>query len=73
MPKMKFNTRIKYKGTVHKGLEPFEVDDADVKELQHRGGVLIVEKEHDKPKALEPEKTPDENQKPKGKEKSRRG
>lgn len=43
MPQMKFNTRIKYHGEIHNGLEPFEVDAQDVPELQGRGGVLIVE------------------------------
>ena len=59
MPKMKFNTRVKYKGTVYKGLEPFDVDEADVPEMQARGGVLIVEHQPTKPKAQEPEKAPD--------------
>lgn len=43
MPKMKFNTRVKYKGTVYKGLEPFEVDESDVAEMQKYGGVIINE------------------------------
>lgn len=49
MPKMKFNTRIKYKDVIHNGLEPFDVDDADVPEMQTRGGVLIVKNEPPKP------------------------
>lgn len=73
MPKMKFNTRVKYKGTVYKGLEPFDVDEADVPELQARGGVIIVEP---KPKANAPkdedaqEEKPGEVSKPKGKKKA---
>ena len=43
MPKMKFNTRVKYKGAIFGGLEVFEVDDQDVKEMQARGGVVVVE------------------------------
>lgn len=76
MPKMKFNTRVKYKGTVYKGLEPFDVDEADVSELQTRGGVLIVESEQPKPKdeALQTEgaqeEKPGEAPKPKGKKKA---
>lgn len=73
MPVMKFNTRIKYKGAVHKGLEPFDVDAADVAEMQARGGVLIVESEPPKPKANAPDKAqdkPDENQKSRGKKKA---
>lgn len=72
MPKMKFNTRIKYKGEFHKGLEPFDVDEADVPEMQTRGGVLIVEAEGPKRKVPEPEKAtdkPDEGQK-RGKKKA---
>ena len=76
MPKMKFNTRIKYKDVVHKGLEPFDVDEADVPELQTRGGVLIVESEQPKPKDEAPkpddaqEEKPGEVSKPKGKKKA---
>ena len=72
MPKMKFNTRVKYKGTVYKGLEPFDVDEADVPEMQARGGVIIIESEP-KPKAQEPEKAPDkpeDGQKQRGKKKA---
>lgn len=43
MPKMKFNTCIKYKDAYHKGLEPFEVDESDVAEMQKYGGVIISE------------------------------
>ena len=43
MPKMKFNTRVKYKNNYYKALEPFEVDCADVQELQEQGGVVIVD------------------------------
>lgn len=74
MPVMKFNTRIKYKGEVHKGLEPFDVDEADVPEMQTRGGVLIVES--GKPKAAEADaesaqtEKPGEASKPKGKKKA---
>lgn len=72
MPKMKFNTRVKYKGTVYKGLEPFDVDEADVPEMQAHGGVIIVESEP-KQKAQEPEKAPDkpdDSQKQRGKKKA---
>lgn len=74
MPKMKFNTRIKYKGAVHKGLEPFDVDEADVSEMQTRGGVLIVESGKTKAaeadaESAQPEK-PGEASKPKGKKKA---
>ncbi len=43
MKQMKFNTRVKYKGAYWPALEPFDVDDADVPEMQARGGVVIVE------------------------------
>lgn len=73
MQKMKFNTRIKYKGTIHKGLEPFDVDEADVPEMQARGGVIIVDSGQTKTKASEPQKTTDradEAQKARGKRKA---
>lgn len=71
---MKFNSRVKYKEAYHNGLEPFEVDEADVAELQKAGGVLIVEPkgepEPEKPEeAPEPEK-PEDVPKPKGRKKS---
>lgn len=62
---MKFNSRVKYKGAYYKGLEPFEVDEADVATLQAAGGVLIVEAEAQS----EPER-PEEAPKPKGRKKS---
>lgn len=43
MPRMKFSTRAKYKGAYHDALVPFDVDGADVPELQKQGGVLIEE------------------------------
>lgn len=75
MPKMKFNTRVKYKGTVYKGLEPFDVDEADMPEMQARGGVIIVESEpkpkNEAPKAGdEKEEKQGESSKPKGKKKA---
>lgn len=74
MATMKFNSRVKYKEVYHNGLEPFEVDEADVAELQKAGGVLIVEPkgepEPEKPEeAPEPEK-PEDVPKPKGRKKS---
>ena len=74
MATMKFNSRVKYKEAYHNGLEPFEVDEADVAELQKAGGVLIVEPkgepEPEKPEeAPEPEK-PEDVPKPKGRKKS---
>lgn len=62
MPKMKFNTRVKYKGTVYKGLEPFEVDESDVAEMQKYGGVIISEsKSKAKPKPDREDKPEDED------------
>ena len=40
---MKFNTRIKYKGNYYEGLEPVEIDEADVQEMQKFGGVQLIE------------------------------
>lgn len=53
MPRMQFNTRVKYNNAYHNALEPFNVDNADVPELQSEGGILITEnkevpKEHPK-------------------------
>lgn len=60
MPLMKFHTRIKYKGEVHKGLEPFDVSEEDVKEMQTRGGVVIIESDKPKEKPKQkPDKAPD--------------
>ncbi len=64
MPPMKFNTRIKYKGAIYNGLEPFEVEEADVAEMQMAGGVILEE-----PKPEEPPKAENEAPKPKGKKK----
>lgn len=73
MPKMKFNTRVKYKGTVYKGLEPFDVDEKDVPELQMRGGV-ILKSEQPKDETPKPddahEEKPAEVQKQKSKKKA---
>lgn len=71
MPRMKFNTRVKYNNAYHNALEPFDVNDADVPELQGEGGVLIVEN-MDKDAPKEHPKAPDDSQK-RGKEKVRRG
>lgn len=54
MPKMKFNTRVKYKNAFYGGLEVFEVSDEDVQEMQARGGVIVIDKT--KPKEPEPQK-----------------
>jgi hypothetical protein len=62
MPKMKFNTCIKYKDAYHKGLEPFEVDESDVAEMQKYGGVIISEsKSKAKPKPDREDKPEDED------------
>ena len=50
---MKFNTRVKYNNAYHNALEPFEVEEADVQELQRMGGVLIAETTNEDPKAPE--------------------
>ena len=59
MPKMKFNTRVKYKGTYHKGLEPFDVDEADVEEMQKFGGVLLTDGKPTKAKGTKADKDDD--------------
>ena len=58
MPQMKFNTRVKYGGRYIAALMPFEVDGADVAELQKRGGVLIVDSTAKKPEEKKPEEKP---------------
>lgn len=67
MVQMKFNTRIKYRGQIYKGLEPFDVRADDVAEMQSRGGVVIIDKDA---KSAE-EKTKDEPEK--GAEAPKRG
>lgn len=71
MPKMKFNTRVKYKDAIHGGLEVFDVSDEDVQEMQARGGVIVIDKT--KPKEPEPLKEPEPQKEPEKKEDQKRG
>lgn len=74
MPQMKFNTRVKYGGRYIAALMPFEVDGADVAELQKRGGVLIVDstakKPEEKPSASEEKPGATEEKPKRGKKKA---
>lgn len=47
--KMKFNTRLKYKGAYYPALVPIEVNPEDLPELQRIGGVIIEEDTETKP------------------------